>query len=221
MKFQKWFDGIYLVGQFNWFRTGCWLLVHQGEGAILEMPPSSLTGPGPADLAREAVAELSVASVKYLLCSHSHLDHFSKRTYRKMHIAFPDARPCFQRGFRRSLAKEEGTCFFDDMLSLDLGGEPLFLVHAPKHSHTDTMVIFRGVACTGDWELGTIRSVHDWTRLWAVPRARKLESIARMERFPVEHNYCIHQTFSVHANDKREGVDFPSLMAATREDIPL
>ncbi len=42
-----------------------------------------------------------------------------------------------------------------------------------------------------------------------------------MERFPEEHHYGIHRTFSVHANDKREGVDFPRLMASTREDRAL
>jgi hydroxyacylglutathione hydrolase len=221
VRLQQWFHGIYLVGQFNWFQTGCWLLVHQGEGAILEMPPPSLKGPSPTTLAQECASKLSVASVKYLLCTHSHLDHFSRRTYRHMRAAFPRAEPCLQRGFRRRLGDEEGIRYFDEVLKLDLAGEPLFLVHAPKHSRTDTMVIFRGVACTGDWELGTIRSVHDWTRIWAVPKARKLEAIARMERFPKEHNYAIHRIFSVHANDKREGVDFSKLMASTREDRPL
>jgi hydroxyacylglutathione hydrolase len=221
VRLQPWFDGIYLVGQFNWFQTGCWLLVHQGEGAILEMPPPSRKGPSPATAAQESASELSVASVKYLLCTHSHLDHFSRGTYRQLRAAFPRAEPCLQRGFRRRLGDEEGIHYFDEVLKLDLAGEPLFLVHAPKHSRTDTMVIFRGAACTGDWELGTIRSVHDWTRIWAVPKARKLEAIARMERFPTEYNYGIHRIFSVHANDKRESVDFPRLMASTREDRPL
>src|SRR5262249_46358806 len=99
-----------------------------------------------------------------------------------------------------------------------MAGESLFLVHAPKHSRTDTMVIFRGTACTGDWELGTIHSVHDWTQFLAVPEARKLEAITRMEQFPTKYNYLIHRVFSVHANDKREGVDFPRLMASTREN---
>jgi glyoxylase-like metal-dependent hydrolase (beta-lactamase superfamily II) len=221
MRFQQWFDGIYLLGQFNWFQTGCWLLVHQGESAILEMPPASLSGPKPVDVARDAVAELAAESVRYLLCTHRHLDHFSKGTFRDLRRAFPGAQPCLQRGFHGSLSKEKGICYFDDLLKLDLAGEPLFLVHAPKHSRTDTMVIFRGTACTGDWELGTLRSVHDWTRFWAVPRARKLEAISRMERFPAENNYCVHRVFSVHANDKRDGVDFPLLMASAREDRPL
>jgi len=217
---QQWFDGIYLIGQFNRLRTGCWLLAHGGEAAVLEMPPAGLGEPGPAAAAREAASALS-CSVKYLLCTHAHLDHFSRGTYRDLRAAFPHAEPCLQRGFRRLLGDREGVRYFDDLLRLNLAGEPLFLVHAPKHSATDTMVVFRGAACTGDWELGTIRSVHDWTRLWAVPRGRKLESIARMERFPAEHDYRIHRVFSVHANDRREGVDFPGLMASTREDRPL
>jgi hypothetical protein len=45
---QQSFEGIYLIGQFNWFRTGCWVFVHQGEAAILDMPPTGLTGPSPA-----------------------------------------------------------------------------------------------------------------------------------------------------------------------------
>src|SRR5690242_20598061 len=72
---QQWFDGIYLLGQFNWLQTGCWLLVQQGEGAILEMPPPSLKGPSPAAVAQKLVSELSITSVKYLLCTHSHPDH--------------------------------------------------------------------------------------------------------------------------------------------------
>jgi hypothetical protein len=221
LSLQQWFDGIYLVGQFNWFRTGCWLLVHEGDAAILEMPPASPNEPRPAAAAQQSVSALSVKTVKYLLCTHCHLDHFSRTTYGELRAAFPQAQPCLQRGFGRRLGTSERVRYFDDLLKLDLAGEPLFLVHAPKHSPTDTMTIFRGAACTGDWELGTIRSVHDWTRIWAVPRARKLEAIARMERFCEEYNYRIHRVFSVHANDKREGVDFPSLMANTREDRPL
>jgi hydroxyacylglutathione hydrolase len=221
MSLQPWFEGIYLIGQFNWFQTGCWLLAHHDQAALLEMPPASLKGPGPATVAQEAVSRLSGVAVKYLLCTHSHYDHFSRRTYRTLRAAFPEAEPCLHSGFRKRLGKDTRARYFEDMLRLELAGEPLFLVHAPKHSQTDTMVIFRGAACTGDWELGTIRSVHDWTHFWAVPKERKLEAIARMERFPAEHNYCIHRVFSVHANDKREGIDFPQLMASTREDRPL
>jgi hydroxyacylglutathione hydrolase len=36
-----------------------------------------------------------------------------------------------------------------------------------------------------------------------------------------QQNYHVHRIFSVHANDRREGVDFPGLMAGTAEDHPL
>lgn len=218
---EQWFDGIYLVGQFNWFRTGCWLLVHNGEAAVLELPPSGRKELPPLEAVCQAVRYLSIKTVKYLLCTHAHYDHFSNRTLRELRAAFPEAQTCLQAEFRRHMGKSDGINYFDDSLALNLGGEPLYLVHAPKHSRTDTFVIFRGIACTGDWELGTIRSVHDWTRIWTVARERKLDSIARMELFPAAQNYRIHATFSVHANDKREHVDFANLIASTREDRPL
>ena len=126
MGFPQWFDGIYLIGQFNWFRTGCWLLVYRGAAAILEMPPAGLTGPNPVDLARLAVEELSVASVKYLLCTHSHIDHFSTTTHHKLREAFPRAETCLQLSFRSSLIREGRSVFFDAMLKLvldQLGGQ--------------------------------------------------------------------------------------------------
>jgi glyoxylase-like metal-dependent hydrolase (beta-lactamase superfamily II) len=179
------------------------------------MPPC-FGKPGPTETARAAVTGASAGHVKYLLCTHAHWDHFSLATWRELNAAFPNAETWLQRGFHGFLDDAPGVRYFDDQVRLDLGGEPLYLVHAPKHSPTDTMVIFRGTACTGDWELGTIHSVHDWTWFWAVPESRKLESIARMERFQAEQGYHIHSVYSVHANDRREAVDFPGLMAGTR-----
>ncbi len=123
---EQWFEGIYLLGRFNWFQTGCWLLAHRGEAAILEMPPPGLNGPQPADVAREAVGTLAVTSVRYLLCTHAHYDHFSRQTFRAMRSAFPDVKPCLQSGFHGSLGRETGVCYFDDVLRLELGGETLF-----------------------------------------------------------------------------------------------
>lgn len=212
-----WFEGVYLVGRFGPLRTGCWLLVHHDEAAVLELPPSGWGEPSPAEAVKAALAG-SPVRVRHLLCTHAHNDHLSAATFHALLAAFPDAEPCLHVGFRRHLGSEFGVRYFADQLRLTLAGEPLYLVHAPKHSGTDTMVIFRGAACTGDWELGTLRSVHDWTPAWAVPTERKLESIARMERWPAENDYHIHRVYSVHATDRREGVDFPALMASTRYD---
>ena len=38
---QEWSKGVLLMGRFEWFGTGCWLLHHNGVGAILELPPYS------------------------------------------------------------------------------------------------------------------------------------------------------------------------------------
>jgi glyoxylase-like metal-dependent hydrolase (beta-lactamase superfamily II) len=213
---QWWFDGVCLVGRFGFLKTGCWLLVHGHEAAVLEMPPAGWGEPTPAEAVQSALAG-SPVRVTHLLCTHAHADHFSAATFHAFRAAFPDARPCLHVGFRRHIGSEYGVWYFDHEAELHLGGEPLHLVHAPKHSGTDTMVIFRGTACTGDWELGMLRSVHDWAG-WGVPKDRKLESIARMEWWPAEKEYHIHRVYSVHANDRRDGVDFPALMAATRQE---
>lgn len=211
-----WFDGVYLVGRFGPLRTGCWLLVHGHEAAVLEMPPPRSGEPSPARAVAAALAG-SPVRVTHLLCTHDHADHFATPTYHAFRRTFPDAVPHLHVGFRRRLGHTYGARYFDREARLALGGEPLHLIHAPKHSGTDTLVVFRGTACTGDWELGMLKSVHDWAG-WGVPTDRKLESIARMERWPAEHGYHIHSVYSVHANDRRERVDFPALMAATRYD---
>lgn len=217
---ERWFEGVYLLGRVAWVETGCWLLVHGGEAAVLELPPAVWGGPDPVRLVTAGAAELR-AEVKYLLCTHAHLDHFSRPTLRRLRAAFPAAVPVLQAGFRGVVRDPAGVRFFDDAEALDLAGEPLHLVHAPKHSPTDTMVLFRGAACTGDWELGTVRTVHDWNPIARVPTAVRVRSCERMMGFPRRANYDVHRVYSVHGTDKRENVDFPGLMAATREDRPL
>jgi hypothetical protein len=138
-----------------------------------------------------------------------------------MRGAFPRAEPVLQAGFRPVVDDPTGVRFFDDCRALSLGDEPLYLVHAPKHSSTDTMVVFRGAACTGDWELGTVRTVHDWNPIARVPVDTRVRSCERMMGFPQRKNYAVHRVYSVHGTDRRENVDFPALMAATREDRQL
>ena len=214
----RWFDGVYLVGRYNWLQTGVWLLAHNGEAAVLELPPTSLVGidlgPDPATDTASVARELGVA-VKFLLCTHAHHDHFSTRTFDAMRRQFPRAEPVLQSGFRQLVGAPD-IRYFDDSVTLFVGGEPLHLVHAPKHSHTDTMVIFRGAACTGDWELNTVRTVNE-----RVPVDVRLGSCERMLDFVNNTGYHVHRVYSVHANDRRDGVDFPALMADTRTDRRL
>jgi hydroxyacylglutathione hydrolase len=217
---EQWFDGIYLLGQYNPLRTGCWLLAHGDSAAVLEMPPYNSHEPSPALAAQRAARELGV-TVRHLLCSHAHGDHFDINTYLELRRLFPDATVHLQSGFRQFLSKERSIEWFDENRLLFLDGEPLFLVHAPKHSVTDTMVIFRGAICTGDWELGTIRSVHDGKGKYSVPLQDKMVSIGRMMVFESRHDYRIHRVYSVHANDRRDYVNFAQLMEDTRVDRKL
>jgi glyoxylase-like metal-dependent hydrolase (beta-lactamase superfamily II) len=208
---------VYLVGRYNWLQTGVWLLAHNGEAAVLELPPTVGVGFGadPAADAESAARELGVA-VKYFLCTHTHHDHFSTTTFRHMREHFPHAEPVLQSGFYKVTEDEPDVRYFDDRWTLFVGGEPLHLVHAPKHSQTDTMVIFRGAACTGDWELGTVRTVNE-----RVPVETRLRSCDRVIDFVRESGYRVHRVYSVHANDRRADVDFPALIAGTREDRKL
>jgi hydroxyacylglutathione hydrolase len=212
---QQWFEGVILLGHFNILQTGCWLLVNGTEAAILEMPPRDPGEPSPAEVAAQEVKARGL-SVKFLLCTHDHSDHFAQETLDELMRQFPTAIIVLHHGFEQDLARTSRVRWFADQFELSLGGEPLFLLSAPKHSVTDTMVVFRGVICTGDWELRTIRSVHDsWS---GITTEQKLASIQRLIDFVTERNYRIHQVFSVHANDRQEGVDFVKLMEQTRED---
>ncbi len=210
-----------MLGRYEWFGTGCWLLEHNGEAAVVEMPPfNPIHQESPANKAFH-VARKAKYRVKYLLCTHAHMDHFSWQTAHQMQEAFPEAEIHVQRGFEPYMRGLSRVHFFDHDSLLTLGNEPLHLLHAPKHSWTDTMIIFRGVVISGDWELNTLKSAHDDKPRYRVPDHVKLASIEKMQRFQAEKNYRIHKVFSVHANDRRENVDFHHLMEETKIDRTL
>ncbi|MCS6807467.1 MAG: hypothetical protein RML40_02145 [Bacteroidota bacterium] len=215
---QEWSNGILLLGRFEWFGTGCWLLHHNGIGAILELPPYNPNHQeSPATKAYNVCRKRAI-HVKYILCTHAHTDHFSITTARDMHIAFPHAQFLLQRGFEHLTHELTNVQLFDHECTVYLETEPLYLIHAPKHSWTDTHVIFKGTAITGDWELNTLRSVHDNKPQHAVSTEVKLASIEKMARFEHEYRYHIHKVFSAHANDRREQVNFTALMHDTKID---
>ncbi|MBN2383707.1 MBL fold metallo-hydrolase [bacterium] len=218
---ETWSQGIHLLGRFNAFQAGCWLLEHGGQAALVEVPPYGRTEMSPAFLAQEAADMLNV-QIKYCLCSHCHADHFSWFTLGQFTKAFPQASFILQRHFPKVQNMDRTFIYFDRIQRLALGGEPLFLIHAPKHSWSDTMIIFRGVIISGDWELNTIRSVHDGR--WPgqnVPFAQRRQSIRRLITFTEKNNYIIHKVFSVHANDRREQVNFRELMLDTATNRKL
>jgi hydroxyacylglutathione hydrolase len=191
------FPGWCLLGQYpvgDPDGVGSWLLHHGGEAALLELPPDEQLI---ADAA-EAVERLGVR-VKLILVSHDHEDHFDRGVLRRLRKleAFQKAIWVGPRRDRRGVRR------------LVLGGEPLWLIYAPKHSRTDVVTVFRGLAMTGDIELGTVDSVNREVKL---PQKRK--SLAFLADFERVKGYQIRALISAHLNDFREGIGWASVVAA-------
>lgn len=171
--------------------VGSWLLHHAGEALLLEVPP----GVTPAHV-RAGLDALGGPALRFVTASHGHWDHLDRAGWAVLRQAFPTAE------FVRPSAVQ-------DDWRLDLAGEPVWLVKAPKHSPSDVVTVFRGVAMTGDIELGTLDAVNR-----EVPRAARRASFDRLRGFPVRTGYHIHAVVSAHLNDFRTGVDWPALFTA-------
>ena len=121
------------------------------------------------------------------------LDHLDPDVWDALAAAFPDVQFLHPSGIR------------GDRL-LHVGDEPVWLVKAPKHSLTDVVTIFRGVAMTGDIELGMLDSVND-----EVPSATRRRSMRRLREFQDRTGYHVHSVVSAHLNDMRVSVRWPGL----------
>lgn len=184
------FEGWHLIGRYpegDPDGVGCWLLHHDGEAMLLEVPEC-------LDLedVRRAVDHLGVVA-RFVTASHEHWDHLDEEAWGGLATTFPDAEMIHPTAVRG-----------DRMLSI--GGEPLWLVKAPKHSACDVVTIFRGVAMTGDIETGTLESVNE-----EVPLPTKRKSMTRLRDFPERCGYHVHSTVSAHLNSVRVGVHWPDL----------
>jgi hydroxyacylglutathione hydrolase len=167
--------------------VGSWLLHHNGEAMLLEVPPG-LT----VDVVKAGLESLG-AALRYVTASHLHEDHLDAEAWNALTDAFPD--PAY-------LSPDE----LEGDTLLELGGEPLWLIKAPKHSLTDVVAVFRGVAMTGDIELGMLESVND-----EVPLKTKKASMDYLSRFEERSGYRVHTTVSAHLNDFRQNVNWQSL----------
>jgi hydroxyacylglutathione hydrolase len=172
--------------------VGSWILHHEGEAALLELPPDEEL----IQRAVEVVDSLKL-TVKFAMVSHDHEDHFDRQLLRTLRTfpAFSSVR------WIQPKPRQTG------VTGLRLGGEPLWLVHAPKHSLTDTVTIFRGMAMTGDIELGTVDSVNG-----EVPGNMKKESLYFLADFERQHRYHIASLLSAHLNDRRWDFSWPDVV---------
>jgi hypothetical protein len=172
--------------------VGSWLLHHAGEALLLEVPEGLTV----RDV-KNAVRSLKV-ELRFITASHEHYDHLDPEVWAALTKCFPEAefvQPASVRGDRL----------------IHIGDEPLWLVQAPKHSSVDVVTVFRGVAMTGDIELGTIDSVTD-----EVSSATRMRSMQRLRDFPGRTGYRVHTIVSAHLNDLRRDVDWRGLFDVGR-----
>lgn len=190
----KW-PGWHLIGRYpkgDDDGVGSWLLHHNGKSMLLELPPGLTTGD-----VDEATDAIGGDELIYLGASHTHFDHFSLATRTKIGSRYT----CCYVGPEWKAKRHRIETY-----EFSLGGEPLYRIFVAKHSTHDVVTVFRGVAMTGDIELGTLDSVND-----EVPIALKRKSFAHLERFEEKNDYRIHTVVSAHLNDVRENVDWRSL----------
>jgi len=199
---------------------------------ILEMPDSSDNDPFQSWEKIGEYIKSEKLRLKFMTATHNHSDHFS--THPQFHKRFPDipivVNPYFFR--KRSLIEfisaedlESGynqepstihkgvpiCCFKGELFETHLGGEPLYLIQAPKHSWSDTLIVFRGTMITGDWWLGPGDPNPSQIPVEVINR-----SIDRVENFCRERRYQINTMMSVHANEFRSNFKFFKLMEETR-----
>lgn len=138
------FEGWHLIGQFpddDSDGVGSWLLLNDGEALLLEVPEGLTVG------AVESALESTETTLRYFTASHEHWDHLDTDVWNSLVKAFPDAEFLHPKTVR------------GDHL-LYVGDEPLWLIKSPKHSPCDFVTVWRGVAMTGDIELGMLASVN-------------------------------------------------------------
>lgn len=184
------FQGWNLIGAFPDNEpddVGSWLLVHDGQALLLEIPPGLTVAKVKAALLQ------AKATLVFVTASHEHEDHLDAAAWDTLAKAFPNVEFIHPASLQ------------DDRL-LNLGGEPLWLIKAPKHSLTDMVTVFRGVAMTGDIELGMLESVND-----EVPVRVKKRSMRHLQQFSERTGYHVHSIVSAHLNDVRTSINWPRL----------
>lgn len=211
--------GFSYVKRFGRLRTAAWVLHHGGEAALVEMPPHEAREPRPEEAVRNYLRRHRLKA-RYALLTHAHWDH--SRALGAYRQAFPETRFVAHRALagdpdlRAAMPGRDPRQAFDEVFDGplwrgELGGEPLFVLYAPKHSWSDHLVMFRGAMITGDWYL---RDLKDCNQL--VPPAEKIRSIERVQGLVRSLDYRVHMLFSGHGNHLFFDVDFQQVMEESK-----
>jgi glyoxylase-like metal-dependent hydrolase (beta-lactamase superfamily II) len=213
-----------MLGPYGPYRNAVWLLVNGDQAALVEMPPyRPRRDARPWQAARRCLREIG-AELKYGLLSHAHVDHCQNLVC--FRDAFPEALFVAHRSQVESrlvarLAWSAGrrpydlfdSVFDGDIQVLELNGEPLILIHAPKHSESDQMILYRGTAITGDWFLGDLKDCNA-----IVDPRHKVWSIERVQHWLQRLDYRVERAFSGHGDCLYYDVDFHRLMEKSKVD---
>lgn len=213
--------GILMLGPYGPYRNAVWLLVNGDEAALVEMPPyRPKRDARPWQAAKRCLRKIG-ATLKYALLSHAHLDHCL--TLMSFRETFPQARFVGHRSQveSRLIARITGwrpyevfdEVFDSETHTLHLNGEPLLLIHCPKHSDSDQFVIYRGTAITGDWFLGDLKDCNA-----LVDPRQKIHSIERVQHWLRRWDYRVVRAFSGHGDCFYHDVDFHRLMEKSKVD---
>lgn len=216
--------GVVKLGPFGPYNNSVWLFHHGDEAAVAEMPPYRVKKDPKPWLSVKKYCRQEGLTLKYAFLSHIHMDHcLSLGDFR---LAFPETVFVGHRThltsrltwrLARSIGMRADEIFDEvydgDIKMLDLCGEPLLLIHCPKHSDSDQFVIFRGTAMTGDWFLGDLKDCNA-----LVHPADKIRSVERVQHWLGRLNYDISRAFSGHGDCLYYQVDFHRLLEKSKID---
>lgn len=222
-------DGFTILKKYGPIKNACWILENNGEAAIVETPPFKRGEKPPYEKA-DTYCKKNRLFPKYILLTHPHWDHC--QTLPQFRATFPQAKLIAHESFlhdhffrymirntrvKGAHSSSSGSYrFFDDVYSgdfyrLELGGEPLFLIHAPKHSYGDQLIVFKGAMITGDWYIGDLKDCND-----LVNPHDKVQSIDKVMNIVRGLDYHIHMLFSGHGDALMFDADFYSIMEASK-----
>ena len=196
---------------------GTWLLVNGNSCMIVEMPPriSKLGISEPAELVLNYLHEHEIQPIS-ITVTHHHWDHVDgiKAYHEKLRKYMPFNWICHESVVKiePKLIKYFNIVFNQPIYELFVENEPLYLIHAPKHSRSDVLVIFRGAMITGDWwlEAGDPNPNN-------IPANTSIASINRVLDFLKNRSYKVHSLFSVHGNDFRYDQNVEKVLQITRD----
>ena len=221
--------GYTILKRYGPYKNACWVLENKGEAAVVEMPMYSSHEKPPHERLASYLRRRKLR-LKYGIVTHGHVDHC--KSLPQFRLQFPDTTFVTHRSmledrhFLKIMARNrhlpiqawnEGSFrLFDEIYEGQLwtgflGGEPIHLIYAPKHSYTDQLLLFRGAMITGDWYLGDLRDCNALVR-----PEHKVQAIDQAVDIVRGLRHHVHMLFSGHGDCLYYRVDFDRMMQRSK-----